>query len=255
MLEHLGHALALARRGLHVFPCKPCGKEPATLPGCKDATTDRAIIEQWWRGNPDCNIAIATGTLSKVFCVDIDGIDAEGELRKLEAECGALPPTVESITARGRHLFFRMPPQPLRNSAGKVAAGIDVRADGGYVLVPPSIHPSGRAYYWSVDTANTFATAPDWLLARISDTRSTGAVPVAPPSEWRDLAKGVAEGARNCSAARLAGHLLRRGVDPFVTLELLRGWNARCTPPLPEEDIERIVDSISARELRRRGGL
>src|SRR5262245_10407698 len=102
------------------------------------------------------------------------------------------------------------------NSAGKIASGIDVRADGGYVLVPPSVHPSGRAYHWSVDTANTFATAPDWLLARISDTRGNGAVPVAPPSEWRDLAKGVAEGARNCSAARLAGHLLRRRVDPFV---------------------------------------
>jgi hypothetical protein len=130
-----------------------------------------------------------------------------------------------------------------------------VRADGGYALVPPSKHPSGRDYYWSVDTAKTFATAPDWLLARISDTGGNGTIVATPPSEWRELVKGVAEGARDCSAASLAGHLLRRRVDPFVTLELLQAWNARCAPPLPEEDIKRIVDSISARELRRRGGL
>jgi hypothetical protein len=256
MLGYLGHALGFARRGLHVFPCKPRGKEPATRHGCKDATTDPAIIEQWWRGNPDCNIAVATGTLSKVFCVDIDGIDAESELRKLEAQYGALPPTVESITARGRHLFFKMPPQPLRNSTGKVATGIDVRADGGYVIVPPSKHPSGRDYYWSVDTSNTFAPAPDWLLARISDPRGNSTIVATPPSEWRELVKGVAEGARDCSAAKLTGYLLRHRVDPYVALELVQVWNAaRCTPPLPEEDIERIVDSISARELRRRGGL
>jgi Bifunctional DNA primase/polymerase, N-terminal len=169
---------------------------------------------------------VATGTISGIFVVDIDGFDAEAELKKLEQRYDALPQTVESITARGRHVFFRMPLQRLRNSAGKIAPGIDVRADGGYVLAPPSMHPSGRAYCWSVDSGNTFAPAPDWLLARISDTHSDGTVAATPASEWRDLAKGVAEGARDCSAARLAGHLLHRRVDPFVTLELLRGWNA-----------------------------
>jgi hypothetical protein len=73
-----------------------------------------------------------------------------------------------------------------------------------------------------------------------------------PPSEWRELAEGIAEGARNCTAARLASHLLRLRVDPYVTLELLKGWNLRCTPPLPESDIVRVVDSICAKELQRR---
>jgi hypothetical protein len=75
----------------------------------------------------------------------------------------------------------------------------------------------------------------------------------APPVEWRELVKGVAEGARDCSAAKLAGYLLRRRVDPFVVLELLQSWNTtRCTPPLPGRDIERIVGSIAGKELRRR---
>jgi hypothetical protein len=251
----LGHALAFARRGLRIFPCRPRAKEPACAAGCNEATTDPGTIERWWREEPDYNIGIATGAASGVFVVDLDGVDAEAELRRLEAQHGALPASVESITARGRHIFLLYPDPParVRNSAKKIAPDIDVRGDGGYVVAPPSIHPSGHAYCWSVDSARTFAAAPDWLLTLIAEP-ANGAAAVTSPSEWRELVKGVAEGARDCCAAKLAGYLLRRRIDPFVTLELLQGWNAtRCAPPLPEKDIERIVDSIATRELRRRG--
>ena len=77
------------------------------------------------------------------------------------------------ITARGRHLFFKMPETPVRNSTSKIAPGIDVRGDGGYVLAPPSVHPSGRLYCWSVDSADTFAAAPEWLLDKLCGTRRT----------------------------------------------------------------------------------
>ena len=77
-----------------------------------------------------------------------------------------------------------------------------------------------------------------------------------PAEHWRGIAaNGADEGCRDDTATRLAGHLFRRYVDPLVVLELLLCWNAhRCRPPLPERDIERIVDSIAGRELRRRGG-
>ena len=75
-------------------------------------------------------------------------------MRRLEATHGELPASVEVITARGRHLYFRTPEVPVRNTASKIAPGIDTRGDGGYVLAPPSIHPSGRRYAWSVDAAN-----------------------------------------------------------------------------------------------------
>ncbi len=101
-----------------------------------------------------------------VFVVDVDGLDAEAALRRLEAEHGALPPTVEVITARGRHIYFKWPQEPVRNSAGKIGPHIDVRGDGGYVLSPPSIHPSGRRYSWSVDSTSYIAEAPGWLVAR-----------------------------------------------------------------------------------------
>jgi hypothetical protein len=127
-------AITLATRGIHIFPCVPRDKRPATEHGLKDATTDLDTIRQWWRSEPQYNIGVATGAASKVFAVDVDGLDAEFELRRLEAKHGNLPATVEVITARGRHLYFQMPDRPVCNSAGKIAPGIDVRGDGGYVL-------------------------------------------------------------------------------------------------------------------------
>src|SRR5437870_12189799 len=129
----LATALALSRRGMAVFPCLPRRKEPATPRGFHDASRDPAKVEQWWRTDPNYNVAIATGAPSGVFVLDIDGDDGEAELRKLEAAYGALPSTVEVITARGRHLYFKMPAHPVPCSVGKIAPGIDVRGDGGYV--------------------------------------------------------------------------------------------------------------------------
>jgi hypothetical protein len=243
-------ALALAARGFHIFPCRPRDKRPATANGLKDATTDLGVIQAWWAQQPDSNIAIATGPASGIFVVDVDGLDAEAALRRLEAEHGALPATVEAITARGRHIYFKWPQEPVRNSASKIGENIDIRGDGGYVLCPPSIHPSGRRYCWSVDSADRIADAPDWLLAR--QTGAPSASTTLSP-EWRALIEGVNEGARDCSVARLAGHLLRHHVNVFVVLGLLQAWNVTCcTPPLPAADIERIVNSIAGKELRRR---
>jgi hypothetical protein len=247
-------ALSLARKNLAVFPCRPRDKRPATPNGLKDATKDPDMIRHWWGLEPQYNVAIATGAVSGIFAVDIDGLDAELELRRLEAEHGKLPGTAETITARGRHLYFKMPEISVRNTTGKIAPGIDTRANGGYILAPPSVHPTGRVYAWSVDCANEIAPAPDWLLKKIT-ARMSGDGKATPPSEWRALVgSSIAEGQRDCTLTKLAGYLLRRYVDPVVVLELVQAVNAtRCTPPLPQDDLERIVASICGIELRRRG--
>jgi hypothetical protein len=99
-------ALGFAKRHLHVFPCRVKDKRPATANGVKDATTDLGVIERWWREEPEFNIAIATGAVSRIFVIDIDGLDAEAELTKLEAQYSPLPPTVEVINnARSAPVF------------------------------------------------------------------------------------------------------------------------------------------------------
>jgi hypothetical protein len=249
-------ALTLARKGLAVFPCRPRDKRPATANGLKDATTEPDVVREWWHQEPEFNIAIATGAISKIFVVDVDGLDAEAELRRLEQGHGKIPATVEVVTARGRHLYFKTPEAPVRNSAGKVAPGIDIRGDGGYVLAPPSIHPTGKLYCWSPYCDNSIAAAPEWLLAKIIEPiTSNGNKAPAPPSTWRALmAEGVDEGGRNDAAAKLCGYFLRHRIDVILVLEMMQLWNAaRCRPPLPADDIETIVNSIAGKEMTRRG--
>jgi len=251
MTAFLRAALKLAARGLHVFPCQPHDKRPATTNGLKAATIDPDVITRWWRQAPTCNIGVATGSASGIMVVDVDDIDAEAELKKLEDEHGALPATVEAVTARGRHLFFKWPERDIRNSASKLAPGIDVRGNGGYIVAPPSLHPSGRRYCWSVDSASIFAAAPEWLLDMITaPVRDTATAATA----WHDLIRdGAAKGCRNDNMTRVVGHLLHRHVDPMITLEIALAINdARWRPPLPRAEILAIVDSIAARELKRR---
>jgi bifunctional DNA primase/polymerase-like protein/primase-like protein len=252
----LRHALRLAKRGLAIVPCWPRTKQPATAHGIKDASCDTAQIEIWWRAEPNYNIAVVLGAPSNLIALDIDGLDAEAALRALEQSNSALPRTIETTTPRpGRHIYFRRPARPVPSSRGRLGADIEVKSDGTCCLLPPSVHPTGALYHWSVDCGPGFADAPPWLLDRICAPASGNGHAPTPPAVWRELVTaGVAEGARNDSATRFAGYLLRHYLDPFVVLEVLQLWNAvRCAPPLPEADIARIVDSISCRELKRRG--
>lgn len=248
-------ALQLAEQGLRIFPCRPSSKLPASLHGVLDATADRATIETWWRHQPTYNIGVACGEASQIFALDVDGVDGEETLRKLEREHEPLPASVEVITPRpGRHVYFRMPvASPVRNSTGKLGPHLDIRGTGGYTLMPPSRHPSGRLYCWSVDSARTVASAPAWLLSKISERPVNSTAPT-PPSEWRALmADGVPEGRRDCTLARISGYLLRHHIDPVFAAGLVEAFNAtRCIPPLPEKDVARIVNSIAAKELKRR---
>jgi hypothetical protein len=242
----LATALKLAERGLAVFPCHPQDKRPACKHGCLDATVDADTIRLCWQAEPAFNIGVATGAVSKIFVVDVDGDDAA--LRQL----GDLPPTVSVTTARGKHYYFKYPNVTVRNSAGKIAPGIDVRGDGGYVLAPPSVHPTGARYRWSSGCHNSIATSPPWLLeALIEPTKANSATPAV---EWQRLAAGVVEGSRNATLTKLCGHLLRHYVSPELTFQLLHAWNiTHCNPPLPEDEVARLLRSIGNKEAERRG--
>lgn len=127
----LSAALDYAARGWPVFPLRPGGKNPA-IPkdeggrGHLDATTDQDQIRRWWRRWPDANIGVPTGERSELLALDVDhpaGLDA------LEAEHGKLPDTrIHSTGSGGMHYLFPYPAGAnVRNSAGKLAPGLDVR--------------------------------------------------------------------------------------------------------------------------------
>jgi Virulence-associated protein E/Bifunctional DNA primase/polymerase, N-terminal len=191
-------ALAYAAAGLHVFPCweltpdgRECacprahpsrdargghcgspGKHPRTPNGCKDATTDPAIIRKWWEAWPRAHVAIAAGA-SGLLVVDVDPRNGgDDSLAELEREHGGLPATPRQLTeGDGVHIVFRRPDRPhVRGPRHGLGRGVDVKADGGYIIAAPSGHLSGRPYVWEIGHGLDelpIAAVPAWLLERL----------------------------------------------------------------------------------------
>jgi hypothetical protein len=130
--------------------------------GFYSASANPATIRRWFGGAHAYNLAVRTGMASGIWVLDIDRRHGgDKSLAELEREHGALPPTRTVKTADGLHFWWRAD-CPVQCSDNRVAPGIGVKGDGGYAIVPPSIHPSGRPYEW-LSTEPPIA-APDWLV-------------------------------------------------------------------------------------------
>jgi hypothetical protein len=241
-----GAAANYLARGWSVLPVRPRDKRPLlrweTLQTRRPAESD---LESWFEQWPDANIGVVTGEISNLVVIDIDPIHGgDDSLDRLQQRYGPLPPTVEATTGGGgRHLYFAHPGVLVRNRAG-LMQGIDVRGDGGYVVAPPSVHPSGRPYCWVPGRSPqdiSPAPLPRWLIGGVG-VRAGRTL-----ADWRRLVReGVPQGQRNSTIASLTGHLLWHGVDPAVALELLLAWNRmRCRPPLDDAEVAQVVESIT----------
>lgn len=151
--------------GWSVFPLRPSSKAPATRDGFHAATTDTDLIGRWWKRCPTMNVGIATGA-SRLLVIDLDVKTDDGLANWYAlgaAHAGWTDTAVVSTPSGGEHWYFTLEPGwAIRNSAGRLAAGIDVRADGGYVVAPPSQTPSGP---YDATNDHPAAPAPDWLIA------------------------------------------------------------------------------------------
>jgi hypothetical protein len=214
-------ALAYAARGWAVFPlfgvvlaaensgrcefnvsrcrcgrpgCSRPGKHPLLAHGLNDASTDPAVISAWWERWPWANIGLATGARSGFVAIDVDRPTGETSLRVLQAKVGELPPTLQAVTGGGGlHILFAHT-GGLRNSTGRLPGcpgelpNIDLRADGGALVAPPSMHVSGHRYRW-VDPSASLAPAPSWLR----DPPRPAAMVVPPhPGPGRNSGYGLA---------------------------------------------------------------
>ena len=236
MSELLEAALHYAEQGLLMFPLR--GKKPFTEHGCKDAATDPKIIRAWWSKWPDANIGLPTGTRTGIVVVDVDGETGERSIAALLRAHGPLPETRESQTGRGRHLFFRANDPEIRNDVGKkLGRGLDVRAEGGYVVLPPSVHESGKHYTWTRDIPA--APLPDWLFEKFKSRPSSRAENV-------ELGSAIPQGERDTTLARIAGSMRHWGASQeAIEAGLLKENSARCDPPLPGSQVLKIARSIS----------
>ena len=248
-------ALFYASKGWQVFPITPGQKAPPLVPWADEATTDAAQIKAWWTKTPAANVGIATGKRSGIVVLDIDnGHGGQESLMGLLMELQErIPNTPEATTGGGgRHYVFAHPGQEIRNSAGKVGVGIDIRGDGGYIVAPPSLHPSGRHYTWddmSRPSVIELAPLPPWL-ARLATEQPQ---PIDPATHMpTPIYEGeIKSGGRNAALTSMAGAMRRRGMSTDAICQALQVENAKkCTPPLPDVEIVRIANSVSRYEPR-----
>jgi hypothetical protein len=250
-----GTALDYLARGWSAIPVEARGKRP--LVAWLDYQERQPTAEEvagWFGRWPEANVAIVTGAVSGLVVLDVDARHGgEQSLAGLVAAHGPLPRSVAVATGGGgRHLYFSHPGGVVHNKVG-LAPGIDVRGDGGCVVAPPSLHPSGRRYAWEPGRAPAqarLAPLPGWLIQLIRPAHARAGHPLA---HWRELARRqIPEGERNNTIASLAGHLFWHGVDSEVAFELLEAWNRQhCEPPLPVEEVARVVESIARLHERR----
>ena len=228
-------AQRIARKGKPIFPCRE-DKSPLTPRGFKDATTEPGRVTGFWTKYPDALIGMPTGSRSGVFVLDVDRLSALAELPQ------GLPRTLTVRTrSGGLHMLFRHVPG-VTNSAGSLPEDIDVRGEGGYVIVPPS-----PGYSW-VDRSE-IADVPGWLLELMSERRSAVRVKVTPgagdsPKVDLDGIEPIPQGGRNNGLSSIAGRL-HDGRD-LADLEdaLLRVNEEKCSPPLPASEVIAIARSV-----------
>lgn len=168
--DALAHALHYAALGWQVTPIRPGSKVPL-LEGWTTVEVSEGEITEWW-GTGSYGIGLVCGPRSGIWALDVDPADGGDEtLAALEAANGALPPTVEAMTPRGgRHLLFRWPAdgRVVPTNAGQLGPGLDLRGQGGQIVVAPSTHPeTGGRYEWELSSRPgevPVAEAPAWLL-------------------------------------------------------------------------------------------
>lgn len=232
----LAEALAYAAKMIRVFPCR--GKVPNTrlVPrGYLDATTNPETIRRWWSIDPTANVGGVPGP--RFLVVDVDG--PKGEQLAISLGLFAEPTrTARSGRANGgRHLWFLHPGGEIGNKP--LGPGLDIRADRGFVVMPPSIHPDTRKRYAWESLSPAIRTPPALFdaLRRIQKPAAGNPVSTGPV---------ILEGQRDTTLAKFAGALRRVGAAEPIILAALTGINQDCVrPPLAPNALSRIARSMT----------
>lgn len=252
--SNLDDALSYAKKGWCVFPVhsivnnkcsctRRCGdnnrgKHPRISKGVINATTDKNTISAWWHRWPDANIGIATGQRSKLVVLDIDPRNGgDKSLQKLIDSHNFFKPLLITYEVKtggnGTHYYYSYDKAFKSYKLHGLGKGIDIKADGGYVVAPPSNHVSG-SFYTLINNAEPL-TLSTLLIDLIKLT-----IPEQPATEI------INEGKRNNYLTNKASELLNSGSSSKQMKTTLLEINAEsCKPPLAIEEITAIAKSMS----------
>ncbi len=272
----LDHALAYLKQGLPVFPVRPGPKKQPLIKWkvLQERLPTEAEVREWWGRWPDANIGMATGALSNRLVLDVDPRHGGVETwNVLQEEFGPLPQDTYRVRTGGGglHYHFKMPPSRVPSTQASLGPGIDVRATGGYAMLPPSVHESGKVYReeGAEGTTPSFYPVPSWfftVLERVKQQKRQREQP-APgliakdPMAWvtSGLKTATGHGKRRGTALELAGALLLQGKTATQVKEKMASWWDLCEQPpgdpFPLEELHTLVDDLAVRERGKREAL
>ncbi|MGH8474787.1 MAG: bifunctional DNA primase/polymerase, partial [Methylococcales bacterium] len=248
-------ALAYQSEGFVVIPIKPGRKDPILTKWTSLPAPSMADLNAWFGGNATHNIGIRTGGISGIFVLDVDAHNGGLEsLKTLESTYASLPLTAIQFTpSGGRHYVFQLPPDlHCRNSVSAIAPGLDVRADGGQIVVCPSNAISKAtgenvAYAWDggeFPKRKELATVPDWLISLVKEARKQDRAQKDQPDDHKVQTLVHIAGSRNDALFRKASAMRGQGLHPDAILAALRIHNKeQCKPPLDDFEIQAIAVS------------
>ena len=256
-----------ARQGWRVFPlhtisaagvctcrdgakCRTPGKHPRTKNGVKDATDDLGQVARWWEKWPEANIGGAMGGPARLLAVDVDprkGGDAS-LFDLCEAHGADWLQAREHKTGSGGNHFIYSAAEGFETHRGKLAPGIDVKFEGGYVVLPPSIHESGRRY--SIERRDDPGPLPDWIAAELTRAPEQPPAQVINFQEQRERRSGsvICEGERNEKLFRVGCALWGKGEvgsRSELASYLLEVNQERVSPPLDPSEVMKFTESVT----------
>lgn len=254
-------ALKYLKNGLSVIPLGP-NKKPRLKwePYQKEKATE-ANIKRWWTLWPDSMIGIVTGNISGLAVIDVDTPEGMTGIKEYLPD-DLLTPCAETPRG-GMHIYFKMDDEDLRNNAGAIK-GVDFRAEGGYVVAPPSVNGTGKAYRWKSGMemgAVPLASLPKQYIKHLKSfslyTRARG----------EDLGKGqdltkpdnslqfLTLGRRDNDLFHVGNCLIKGGCEPDIAIQVLDILANNCDPPFPEKEVQAKIKSVLNRCERRERNL
>ena len=175
--------------------CESPGKHPR-VKWRQITYTHPEQIRKWWEDYPDSNIGIKTGKNSGIIVLDVDGEKGQETLNEKHLDRNAV---VKTGSGNGYHYYFKHPGYKINNFVRKLP-GLDLRADGGLVVAPPSRHISGENYQWIKTPDKPFNEPPAWLIELVEKQEKTLGM----------IQNQILEGERNETLTSLAGTMRAR---------------------------------------------
>jgi len=199
------------------------------------------VAKKWWTLDPKANIGLVTGEISGTVVVDIDSKEGYENVIKVIGADNIKNTLIAKTGGGGYHLFYKHPNdgKKIANSVG-IFHGVDIRADGGIIVLPPSIHHTGNVYMWLNN--NEIQPLPKDLEDILSKPRGKGLT----KEDWET---SIGKGSRNQEMTRRVGKLFQLGMKLDEIIVITESWNEmHCNPPLPAKEIKAMIDSIYKRE-------